>query len=60
MGCHPLLNAPENGSRSLINIGGMVKYIIFSCEPGYLLNGAYSAVCAGGKWSHSSPKCVKP
>ena len=59
MGCHPLLNAPNHGIRSVINIGGIAKYIIFTCKPGYLLKGASSAECIGGKWSHASPTCVK-
>ena len=35
MRCHHSLKAPENGSKTLLEIGG-IQYIIFTCNPGYL------------------------
>jgi len=55
-GCDQLLEAPENGSRFVID--GFVKYIIFTCNPGFVLKGPSSAMCKNGMWSPNIiPKC---
>jgi len=58
-GCHPSLEAPVNGDKFAIKIGGFEKYINFHCNPGYSLTGKTLAICEGGKWSTTTPVCNK-
>ena len=58
-GCHPSLKAPVNGAKFAIKIGGFEKYISFRCNPGYSLTGETLAVCENGKWSATTPVCLK-
>jgi len=57
--CDPLLEAPENGGRTLIEINGCVKHISFNCNSGYYLKGNTSATCNDGMWISSTPTCIK-
>ena len=59
--CYPLLKASENGKRVLIEVGGFVKHISFSCNEGYVLNGESLATCNNGVWIPPAPPiCTKP
>ena len=59
--CYPLLDAPENGKRTLIRVGDFVKHISFSCNQGYVLNGESLATCMDGMWTPPAPPtCIKP
>ena len=53
--CVPLLEAPENGKRSLIRLNGFVKYISFSCNLDYVLKGQSLVACINELWSSSTP-----
>ena len=56
--CYPLLEAPENGERFIIQGNGFAKYISFSCNSNYVLKGKTLATCNNGKWSSSTPICT--
>ena len=56
--CYPLLEAPENGNRTIITVDGFAKYISFNCNSNYVLNGTSLATCINGKWSSSTPTCT--
>ena len=55
--CHPLLEAPENGERTVIEIDGFAKHISFSCNSKYALKGKSLVTCNNGMWSSSTPTC---
>ena len=58
--CNPLLEAPENGKRTLITIGGFVKHISFSCNEDYVLAGEPLTTCNDGAWTPPvPPTCTK-
>ena len=57
-GCETTLKAPRNGSRSIIEQDGTVKYIRFNCDDGYILRGYSMAECRNGRWSSETPVCV--
>ena len=58
--CYPLLEAPENGKRTPITIGGFVKHISFSCNKNYVLKGEPLATCNDGAWTPPAPPtCTK-
>ena len=56
--CLPLLDAPVNGTKTEIKVGGIIKHIYFSCNPSYDLKGEGLATCIDGVWSSSTPICV--
>uniref|UniRef100_A0A3B3T3R4 Sushi, von Willebrand factor type A, EGF and pentraxin domain-containing protein 1 n=1 Tax=Paramormyrops kingsleyae TaxID=1676925 RepID=A0A3B3T3R4_9TELE len=55
--CGPLLvsdNITVEGTEYTFN-----KQLVFSCKPGFVLQGASNSVClADGSWSHASPQCL--
>ena len=58
--CYPLLEAPENGKRTPITIGGFVKHISFSCDQDSVLKGEALATCSNGAWvPPAPPTCTK-
>ena len=48
-----------NGRRVTIEADGITKYIIFCCNPNYVLKGKDLAICIDGIWSSSTPTCTK-
>jgi len=57
--CDPLLEAPKNGKRTLIELNGITKHIVFYCNVNYVLKGNSLATCNDGKWNSSTPTCIK-
>ena len=57
--CHPLLETPENGTRTVIRINGLAKHISFRCNSGYALIGETLATCNNATWSSAVPVCEK-
>ena len=56
--CDRSLLAPVNGHKTHFEIG-RIQYIIFTCDPGYLIMGESLTRCINGRWSYPTPKCVK-
>ncbi|XP_078666609.1 CUB and sushi domain-containing protein 3-like isoform X3 [Branchiostoma floridae x Branchiostoma belcheri] len=54
----PALLAPTNGMLSPTRATSYQTVVTFTCNPGYLLDGASSATCkADGTWSNPVPTC---
>ncbi|KAI8498132.1 hypothetical protein Bbelb_240760 [Branchiostoma belcheri] len=55
----PTLTAPINGAVSPAGIVSFPNGVTFTCNPGYVLNGAATARCqADGTWSNPVPTCT--
>ncbi|XP_078692084.1 sushi, von Willebrand factor type A, EGF and pentraxin domain-containing protein 1-like [Branchiostoma floridae x Branchiostoma belcheri] len=55
----PTLSAPSNGALSPLGPHAYPNLVIFTCNPGYELNGAADTTCqANGTWSHPAPTCT--
>ncbi|XP_078692054.1 uncharacterized protein LOC144922266 [Branchiostoma floridae x Branchiostoma belcheri] len=56
----PVLTAPGNGALSPAGSRQYQDVVTFTCNPGYVLNGAAAATCqAGGTWSNPVPTCTR-
>ncbi|XP_078703844.1 sushi, von Willebrand factor type A, EGF and pentraxin domain-containing protein 1-like [Branchiostoma floridae x Branchiostoma belcheri] len=55
----PSLSAPQNGALSPLGPYVFPNGVTFTCDTGYMLNGASAIVCqADGTWSNSVPTCA--
>ncbi|XP_019630654.1 PREDICTED: sushi, von Willebrand factor type A, EGF and pentraxin domain-containing protein 1-like, partial [Branchiostoma belcheri] len=55
----PTLTAPNNGNLSPLGPHVYPNGVTFTCNPGYVRNGAAAATCqADGTWSNSAPTCT--